>query len=128
MILKKKKIPLGINHALYSRFPKVSPLVFLISTPPLWDARLGSQFKCNLMAKVGCLGCGYSCFRHHLFQSILLKELKLHMLFSFYLLVGAAIDSVSCAGEWEVAWAQWLWAGWEVPVQQLCDSVLISTV
>lgn len=68
------------------------------------------------------------CLHHHLFEVVALKEVKLHQVFSSTLLVGAAIDSVSCAYEWEVVWAQQLWVGREVPMQQFCDSVVISTV
>lgn len=80
------------------------------------------------MTKVGCFYCEYLCLHHHLFEAVALKEVKLHWVFSSTLLVGAAIDSVSCAYEWEVVWAQRLWVGREVPMQQFCDSVVVSTV
>lgn len=63
------------------------------------------------MTKVERLYSEYLCLPNHLFQAIALKELKLHKVFSSTLLVGAAIDSVSCAYEWEVSSVVVGWQG-----------------
>lgn len=63
------------------------------------------------MTKIERLYSEYLCLPNHLFEVTALKELKLHKEFSSTLLVGAAIDSVSCAYEWEVSSVVVGWQG-----------------